>query len=446
VFMPISCITYKNTFYIKYDFYEDRGWQCHANNLGSHFVSIEHYMHAYFNQKAIELGSSFVLPWDAGYLNCVKLPEPVYTSSDRPLYAKIGCEDHKSASSKRFSLHIYSDNNCTISYDEGFSKRRNGKYINGYWMSTSISFNPGFYECKGCNPAQVAESFKQENFWRDDDYLNYQELHKQFNDDVRKYSNATNTYSNSKFWWESYGTRKKPTPSPTMSPLNQIPSNAPTRKPTKAPSSHTGKTYWWQYRGSNDDTIGYGNRRLREPYIFPIELELYHEIFWENIRRELSEGSGVQKLPTWNFCERIYNHSLSCDKSCQRIIDNFVNKNRWSAADVGILGMLFTFITAMIYIILVKRAKSYQRAVIYEDESDTPYPGLPPIALAMIFLVVIGVILGCVYLNLVNQALVISMFFGVILLIMLMKVTLCGETHYREPQRHYASMRKRVLL
>ena len=37
--------------------------------MGSFVVSIAHYMRAYFNDQALNLGEDFSLPGDAGYLN-----------------------------------------------------------------------------------------------------------------------------------------------------------------------------------------------------------------------------------------------------------------------------------------------------------------------------------------------------------------------------------------
>jgi hypothetical protein len=168
--MPLECISYNGTDFIKFHFYEERGRQCLGNHLSTYIISIAHYMHAYFNQQAMELGSSFVLPWDAGFLNCVQLPG----SSSQILYAKIGCEDRKTVSSTKFVLRIYKDQNCSKPYDEGFKSSFKGKYINGYWLSTSVSFSPSFHKCERCTPAQVASSFTRGKYWYDDDYINFQ--------------------------------------------------------------------------------------------------------------------------------------------------------------------------------------------------------------------------------------------------------------------------------
>jgi hypothetical protein len=168
--MPLECISFNGTDFIKFHFYEEGSRQCLGNHLSTYIISIAHYMHAYFNQQALELGDSFVLPWDAGFLNCVELPG----SSSQTLYAKIGCEDRKTVSSTKFVLRIYRDQSCSVPFNERFKSSFQGKYINGYWMSTSVSFSPNFRKCQRCFPTQVASSFTRGKYWYDDDYINFQ--------------------------------------------------------------------------------------------------------------------------------------------------------------------------------------------------------------------------------------------------------------------------------
>ena len=139
--LPQACISYNTANYIKFNFYADSGHQCHGNILGTYLISIAHYMHAYFNQQALELGKSFTLPWDAGFLNCVQLPG----SSSQTLYAKIGCEQLAYVSAtKKFELRIYSDSSCSTPYT--YDKTKNKVSVNGYWLSTTVSFDANFYE------------------------------------------------------------------------------------------------------------------------------------------------------------------------------------------------------------------------------------------------------------------------------------------------------------
>jgi len=108
---------------INFDFFDNsnNNDQCRCINMGSFVISIAHYMRAYFNDQALNLGD-FLLPGDAGYLNgsifnidysnlnclsaysvtisnyqtntcprCVLLQET--ESAQQKLYAKIGCMD-----------------------------------------------------------------------------------------------------------------------------------------------------------------------------------------------------------------------------------------------------------------------------------------------------------------------------------------------------------------
>ena len=50
--------------------------------------------------------------------------------------------------------------------------RSDGYDINGYYLSTKVSFRPPFYSCQGCHPEEVSASFtKQYSVWYDDDYI-----------------------------------------------------------------------------------------------------------------------------------------------------------------------------------------------------------------------------------------------------------------------------------
>jgi hypothetical protein len=170
--MPQACISYNNANYVKFSFYMDSKGQCHGHVLGTYLISIAHYMHAYFNQQALQLGSSFVLPWDAGFLNCVQLPGSSSSSSQK-LYARVGCEQHGYVSAtKKFQLRVYTDSNCLTPYS--YDKSKNKVNVNGYWLSTALSFGAQFYVCEGCTPTQVAASFKKNKYWYDDDYINVQ--------------------------------------------------------------------------------------------------------------------------------------------------------------------------------------------------------------------------------------------------------------------------------
>lgn len=180
---------------IRFDFFESNdNYQCHFNFIGSFVVSIAHYMRAYFNYEALSNGQDFQLPGDAGYLNvstwdtlivglaisedsmciqCVLLQETEY--SDTKLYAKIGCMERETFTSTKLQLHVYTDEQCSVPYEDGESGRYHsskGYEINGYYFSTRVSFRPPFYSCQGCTPEAVSGTFNKRNGnWYDDDYI-----------------------------------------------------------------------------------------------------------------------------------------------------------------------------------------------------------------------------------------------------------------------------------
>jgi len=189
---------------IKFELYKnDNNYKCHFNQIGSFVVSIAHYMRAYFNYQAISKGKDFTLPGDAGYLNvsdalsytafcsfslfmcarvspcvfpphqCVMLQETAY--ADNKLYAKVGCMDRQTFTSTKLQLHVYTDDQCSVKYDDGYSSKRHynkGYEINGYTFSTKVSFRPPFYSCEECTPAYMSDTFNKKNTnWYDDDYI-----------------------------------------------------------------------------------------------------------------------------------------------------------------------------------------------------------------------------------------------------------------------------------
>lgn len=95
--------------------------------------------------------------------------------SDQRLYAKIGCMERETYSSTKLQLHVYSDAQCSVPYDDGQTSRRHatkGYEINGYYFSTRVSFRPPFYACQACAPLAIAETFNKRNGnWYDDDYI-----------------------------------------------------------------------------------------------------------------------------------------------------------------------------------------------------------------------------------------------------------------------------------
>ena len=135
-------------------------------------------------------------PGDAGYLNCVLLQETA--DSGQKLYAKIGCMERETFTSTKLQLHLYTDNACSVHYDDGRSKKqhvKNGYDVNGLYFGTKVSFRPPFYTCQTCQPSWVSDSFrKSSSYWYDDDYIS-ENGHRRVYDDDANGDGANNNYN-----------------------------------------------------------------------------------------------------------------------------------------------------------------------------------------------------------------------------------------------------------
>jgi len=132
-------------------------------------------------------------PGDAGYLNCVLLQETA--NSDQKLYAKIGCMERETFTSTKLQLHLYTDNACSVHYDDGHSKKqhvKNGYEVNGQYFRTKVSFRPPFYTCQTCQPSSMSDSFrKSSSYWYDDDYISENGKRRQYDDDYNNRDDDT---------------------------------------------------------------------------------------------------------------------------------------------------------------------------------------------------------------------------------------------------------------
>lgn len=101
------------------------------------------------------------------------LQETAY--ADNKLYAKIGCMDRQTFTSTKLQLHVYTDDQCSNEYDDGYSSKHHynkGYEINGYTFSSKVSFRPPFYTCETCDPPYMSDTFNKKNTnWYDDDYI-----------------------------------------------------------------------------------------------------------------------------------------------------------------------------------------------------------------------------------------------------------------------------------
>ena len=96
--------------------------------------------------------------------------------------------------------------------------------------------------------------------------------------------------------------------------------------------------------------------------------------------------------------------------------------NEWSKADIILLSIMCTFMAAMMLLVVAKRLKAAQKAKLYGD--DTYRPGIPPLAMALIFVVIIGIVVALAKFKFVNETLVFAIVTCILLFIYMLKLTL----------------------
>mmetsp|Transcript_20127 Transcript_20127/g.30267 ORF Transcript_20127/g.30267 Transcript_20127/m.30267 type:complete len:528 (-) Transcript_20127:422-2005(-) len=390
--MPVSCINYNNGHMIKYDFFEsnDNGnSQCHFNHAGSLVVSIAHFMRAYFNQEALLKGKDFTLPSDAGYLNCVMLQET--KNYEKQLYAKIGCMDRETFTSTKLQLHVYEDAQCSVPYDDGATSKRHssrGYEINGYYFSSRVSFKPPFYTCLSCTPDQISETFnKQHGNWYDDDYIS-QYGAKQNGDDY-----VDDTYQADDGSVYMYA------------------------------NDDVGRDDDARYNfANNDDVLNrlLGENEQTQLNAVPGDFEKFFTDFWNDVDTQRSLYGNYYDVGDWNMCQQIKKYGVWCDSECQAL--DAYRVNEWSTSDTSLLVLMCVFVAAMMLLVVAKRLKVSQKARVYGD--DNYKPGLPPLAMAMIFLLIMAIITTLALFKFVNETLVFAVVTCVLLFIYMLKLTL----------------------
>jgi len=167
------------------------------------------------------------------------------------------------------------------------------------------------------------------------------------------------------------------------------------------------------------------------------ELQRYADDFWVemgNIRRRLEDGNNIGD---WNFCERVHIYGVWCDKDC-RAIDTF-RVDEWSKSDIFLLTIMCMFMLAMMLLIFAKRVKAYEKAKIFDGEIEMQVPGLPPMAMALVFVVILLVIVIMANLKFVNETLVFAVVQCILLFMYMLKLTLFE----RQTPAQLLSMRKK---
>jgi len=301
------------------------------------------------------------------------------------LYAKIGCMDRETFTSTKLQLHVYEDAQCSIPYYDGATSKRHssrGYEINGSYFSSRVSFRPPFYTCQSCAPEQISDTFNK-RIWYDDDYISVYGTKQNADDDYNKEDdNSAYMYAN----------------------------------------DDVGRDDDARYYANNDD----GNRlmlAIEEKQFHPITglAEAYHIEFWNQLKeqhRNLYEN--MYDVGDWNMCQRIKKYGVWCDSECQAL-DTF-RVDEWSSSDVVLLSLMCVFVAAMMLLVVAKRLKASQKARVYGDENYKP--GLPPLAMAMIFFLIMTIISTLAKLKFVNETLVFAVVTCILLFIYMLKLTL----------------------
>ena len=162
-------------------------------------------------------------------------------------------------------------------------------------------------------------------------------------------------------------------------------------------------------------------------------MEAFENEFWSSMERHLEDGGngdddaaaaanddGVNA--DWNMCDRIHKYGLWCDQEC-RELDTF-RVDEWSASDIFLLAVMCLFMAAMMLLIFAKRVKAYEKASVFGDDIDEPYPGLPPMAMILVFILIMTIILVLANLKFVNETLVFAVVMCILLFIYMLKLTL----------------------
>jgi len=401
--MPVSCVNYMNGHMIKFEMFENKNnkHQCHSNNVGTFVVSISHFMRAYFNYQSLLRGADFTLPSDAGYLNCVLLQQTAY--SEQKLYAKIGCLERETYTSTKLRIHVYTDKQCSVDFDDGQTENqrtRKGYEIDGYYFNAQVSFRPSFYSCSSCQPEYIADGFsKQGTFWYDDDVAaNGGQMYKYFDDWLDDYFLQDDAY----FVVQQYVG-------------NEV------------------KYYKYDdddFYTQDDDgrRLGEESTEVQQLTAAEGELEKFEKDFWHGQRQLYYDDAAAgddavdDSVKSWNMCSKLYKYGVWCDEDC-RSLDTF-RIDEWSTSDIVLLSIMCIFMSSMMGLIFAKRLKAYEKASIYADEENTPDLGLRPVSMGALFGLTLVVIILMAWWRLVNETLVVAVLCCILLFVYMLKLTL----------------------
>lgn len=283
---------------------------------------------------------------------------------------------------------------------------KKGWYINGSYFNPRVSFRPPFYTCSTCKPTDISSSFtKQGTYWYDDDRAaNGGQIWKYFDDWIDDYFLQDDAY----FVVQEYVGNER------------------------------------LYDDFQDDdfyTVDDDRRNLRALAMEEEEMESaamvkftpekgalegFETQFWEenNKIRELEDYGyfADDSVKAWNMCTKVYKYGVWCDEDC-RSLDTF-RIDEWSSSDIFLLVAMCAFMGSMMMLIFAKRVKAYEKAAIYAHEEDGPGQGVPPIVLALFFIILLTGIIILANLRLVNETLVFAVVTCILLFIYMLKLTL----------------------
>lgn len=150
--------------------------------------------------------------------------------------------------------------------------------------------------------------------------------------------------------------------------------------------------------------------------------QAYNVDFWHKFHAQTARSlyENNYDAGNWNMCQQLYKYGVWCDEECRAL--DFFRTDQWSASDIFLLSIMCTFVTAMMLLVIAKRLKAQQKAKLYGEEQ--PMPGLPPLAMALIFVVIMFVVVALAKLRFVNETLVFAVVTCVLLFIYVLRLTL----------------------
>lgn len=347
--------------------------------------------------------------------------------------------DRETYTSTKLQLHVFSDNKCSVPYDDGRGDRYHaskGYEINGYTFNTKVSFRPSFYSCQTCKPEQISDSFQKRNYWYDDDYIGKNGYPRDYGDDG---TDSSGTFD------DDSSTSSSITASTSGSGSTASTSSTTSSSSSTTSTSNSATNIANYYQSNDDDFYKYqddDNRRTRnllENYETTHNkyLQQYQESFWKevtDIRRSLEANGGdddSQSIGDWNFCERVHRYGAWCDENC-RAIDTF-RVDEWSKSDIFLLMIMVVFMSAMMLLVFIKRMRAYEKAKIFAGSdglgldsitNSSSNLGIKPSTLGLVFTLILVTILSLARMKFVNETLVFAVVICILLFIYMLKLTL----------------------